>query len=236
MARRKRNYTLMIVSGESDGGIKRMHLSHTATQLLAFGLFFLVVSMICFVVYATITIDGYRDRETTQNEKLQELADANAALAASTNSLIAEVTQLSQTINQKISDEEAALEQKKQSSIPDGFPVSTKASYKAGKDKDTNAAMLIFDTPKGCQVLAAADGIVKSVTKDSAYGNLISIDHGNGYLTVYRCASAPLVKEGSEVGRGDILYLVDQDNVVLGYQIEEAGTMIDPETMFAAEG
>ena len=37
--RHKRHYTFMVISGDSDGSTKRLHLNHFKTQLLAYTAF-----------------------------------------------------------------------------------------------------------------------------------------------------------------------------------------------------
>lgn len=56
---------------------------------------------------------------------------------------------------------------------------------------------------QGDDVLAAADGVVKEVTHSSkGLGNVVSIDHGNGYLTRYAHLENTRVSKGQKVTRG----------------------------------
>ena len=56
--------------------------------------------------------------------------------------------------------------------------------------------------PTGTRVVAAASGMVVYSGVLGGYGNLIIIDHENGYSTVYAHNSKNLVKEGDRVKRG----------------------------------
>ena len=60
----------------------------------------------------------------------------------------------------------------------------------------------------GTPILATASGVVARVATDSAYGHMVDIDHGNGYLTRYAHAQAITVKPGVRVQRGTPLGLV----------------------------
>ena len=60
-----------------------------------------------------------------------------------------------------------------------------------------------FHASIGDPVLAVADGVVSYAGQRSGYGNVIEIDHGNGYVTRYAHNSRLLVRVGELVHRGD---------------------------------
>lgn len=56
---------------------------------------------------------------------------------------------------------------------------------------------------QGVPVMASADGTVKEVTHSSkGLGNVVVIDHGNGYLTRYAHLENTHVSKGQKVARG----------------------------------
>ena len=57
--------------------------------------------------------------------------------------------------------------------------------------------------PMHTDIYAALDGVVVYAGKARGYGNLVTIDHGNGVSTVYGHESVTLVHEGDVVHRGD---------------------------------
>ena len=58
----------------------------------------------------------------------------------------------------------------------------------------------------GEPVHAAADGVVASVVRSrKGLGNVVEIDHGNGYTTVYAHCSKLLVKAGQSVAKGETI-------------------------------
>jgi murein DD-endopeptidase MepM/ murein hydrolase activator NlpD len=59
-----------------------------------------------------------------------------------------------------------------------------------------------FDANTGDPVRAAADGVVSYVGTKSGYGNVVEIDHGNGYTTLYGHNSRFSVKVGDLVRVG----------------------------------
>lgn len=60
-------------------------------------------------------------------------------------------------------------------------------------------------TPPGTSVHAVAEGMVTFAGTRSGYGNVIEIDHGNGYMTRYAHNSALDVHPGQHVQVGDVL-------------------------------
>lgn len=57
--------------------------------------------------------------------------------------------------------------------------------------------------PMHTDIYAALDGVVVYAGKARGYGNLVTLDHGNGVSTVYGHESVTLVREGDVVHRGD---------------------------------
>jgi len=65
-----------------------------------------------------------------------------------------------------------------------------------------------FAASEGTQIRAVAAGIVTWAGPRGGYGNMVQIDHGNGYATRYGHAYKVLVHVGETVNRGDVLALV----------------------------
>lgn len=66
----------------------------------------------------------------------------------------------------------------------------------------TNASVSL-SAKKGTEVKAAADGVVKEVKKDAQEGNVVTIAHGENWLTTYgQLEDAVAVKEGESVKQG----------------------------------
>jgi murein DD-endopeptidase MepM/ murein hydrolase activator NlpD len=54
-------------------------------------------------------------------------------------------------------------------------------------------------------VLSVASGVVIRASRQAAYGNLVEIDHGNGFRTRYAHNEALLVKPGDHVTAGQVI-------------------------------
>lgn len=59
--------------------------------------------------------------------------------------------------------------------------------------------------PKGAPVTAVAEGMVTFAGQRNGYGNVVEIDHGNGYVTRYAHNSALSVHPGERVRIGDTI-------------------------------
>jgi len=93
--------------------------------------------------------------------------------------------------------------------MPSGKPVKEGwLSSKFGKRSDPFTGKqafhkgLDFAGKKGADVLAVGDGVVSWSGKRSGYGNLIEINHGNGYVTRYGHNQSHLVEVGDTVKKG----------------------------------
>ena len=250
--RHKRHYTFMIISGDSDGSTKRLHLNHFKTQLLAYSCFVIALVIVCYIIYSAITINTLRDIQSRQNSEIQELTEENSSLSADNDKLETEVEQLSAAINKRLEDEQLSAEEAQALAMPSGFPLSGTASMTSAvddtnsttiteltddnKDSATGNPIVMFTAGEGSNVIASGTGTVLSVTTDAKFGNMVSIDHGNGYISIYRNAGDPLVTEGSSIDKGDIIFVVGEDNTSLGYQLQQDGKYIDPEELIEING
>ena len=93
--------------------------------------------------------------------------------------------------------------------MPSGKPVNEGwLSSKYGKRSDPFTGKkafhkgLDFAGKKGADVLAVGDGVVSWSGKRQGYGNLVEINHGNGYVTRYGHNQHHLVEVGDTVKKG----------------------------------
>lgn len=98
---------------------------------------------------------------------------------------------------------------------PEGRPVSTgyiSSGFGQRVDPFTGGGEfhegIDFAAPEGTRIRAVAAGIVTWAGPRGGYGNMVQIDHGNGYATRYGHAYEVLVHVGETVNRGDVLALV----------------------------
>jgi murein DD-endopeptidase MepM/ murein hydrolase activator NlpD len=64
---------------------------------------------------------------------------------------------------------------------------------------------LDFAGTRGTEVLSVASGVVIRASRQAAYGNMVEIDHGNGYITRYAHNDSLVVKPGDHVSAGQVI-------------------------------
>ena len=89
-----------------------------------------------------------------------------------------------------------------------------------------------FASGAGSDVLAVASGIVTWAGPREGYGNLVELNHGNGYVTRYAHAARTLVTVGDEVERGQAVAVVGSTGRSTGphvhFEVLKDGRQIDP--------
>lgn len=230
---RKYNYTLMLFVDSKEGRIKQMGIGPAVIESIA-----VIGLVVLFALAILCAVRGNRLEEMhnlnqTQADRIQELEEENTDLRALREELTDKVTILSDTINQKVEEEEALEEAQAQAHMPVGFPMSSSASL---EEADSEEPMVKLNGTEGNSVIASADGTVISITTDTSYLHCIQIDHGNGYVSIYRNDGEAMVKEGDEVVRGAILYVIGEENTELGYQITYDEKFMDPMELINIDG
>lgn len=90
-----------------------------------------------------------------------------------------------------------------------------------------------FAAKAGSNVLTVAGGVVTWSSKRYGYGNLVEINHGNGYVTRYGHNKENLVKVGDTVKKGQVISLMGSTGRSTGphvhFEVLKNGRQIDPQ-------
>ena len=112
------------------------------------------------------------------------------------------------------------------------WPVSgpVRRDYSTGTDYHDG---IDITAPKGTMVRAAAAGTVKFAGKEKEqFGNLVVLDHGDGWFTAYGFLSRVTVKEGARVAAGERVGLVGDTGLAKGselhFEVRRDGKPVDP--------
>ena len=190
-------------------------------------------AVIGYAVYEGELWGRIREHDASQNAALIAAQDEKDALQEKIDEQDAKIEMLSITIQdqtQQIADLQAQIAEQ---SVPTDYPLTGSASMTVITDGDP---MVEFTATEGSTVVAAGKGVVTAVEEDEVYGSRVVIDHGNGYVSIYRNKGESQVKAGDEVASGTTLFMVTEDNRQLGYQIKENDVYIDPTTIIAIKG
>ena len=123
--------------------------------------------------------------------------------------------------------------------LPTGLPVrSGYASSGYGTRSDPFSGFnafhrgVDFNGPRGSDVLTVAEGVVAFVGQRSGYGNVVDVDHGNGYMTRYAHNQKNLVKEGERVKAGDVIAKMGSTGRATGshvhFEVWLNGSVVNP--------
>ena len=111
-------------------------------------------------------------------------------------------------------------------SSPYGYrthPVLGRTKFHSGLD---------LAAPGGSNILAAADGTVRSAGWNGGYGYCVVVDHGGGVATLYGHASKLLVSSGQRVTKGQVIALVGTTGMSTGnhlhFEVLKNGATTDP--------
>jgi len=106
-------------------------------------------------------------------------------------------------------------------------PITHKKEFHCGVD---------YRAKRGTVVLAAADGVVFKAKREGNYGNLIAINHLNGYETTYAHLNTILVKVDQQVTKGDTIGTVGNTGMSTGdhlhFEIAYLDKKINPEQFY----
>lgn len=95
-----------------------------------------------------------------------------------------------------------------------------------------------FNGPRGADVLTVASGVVIFSGRHPAYGNMIDVDHGNGYMTRYAHNDKNLVKVGEVVTSAQLIAKMGSTGRTTGshvhFEVWFNGKPIDPRKFVSA--
>jgi len=123
--------------------------------------------------------------------------------------------------------------------MPSGRPITDGwLSSRFGKRNDPFTGKrahhkgLDFAGKKGSDVVAVGDGVISWSGRRSGYGNLVEINHGNGYATRYGHNQRNLVKVGDTVKKGELIALMGSSGRSTGphvhFEVLRNGKAVNP--------
>lgn len=266
MARKKRkikkHYTIAVTSDYSVDKTKyyrsRFNIFRVSTVTTIL-IVLIGIALTLFEFYELDQMDSkvkvFKDIIAEQKVMIEELGSEKAELT-SQNQI------LNNTVAMALAEQEKEDEEERIRHIPSGFPLTGSATivdisvmdepeekpagyfnYDVGDRYNTETAkaveenpIVVFDMSSISDVVATAEGTVIAISEDEIFTRSVWVDHGNGYITIYRNNADPKVSVGAQVVKGTIIYVGGESNIYLGYQITYNGEYMDPLDIIAIDG
>lgn len=231
--KRKINHVLIFTSDAVDAKVRQLNIKPWLVILVTIILSVFIGIAIGYIIY----VDQIWNAINQKNIKLQALTDEtqvqNAELASEIEGLNNKIRILSETVNQKVVEEQELTAQLDKQTLPTEFPLTGSASIEEVAEGEP---ISIFTASVGSMVVATASGVVETIEQDEEYGYKMTINHGNGYITIYRNKGEAVLKAGDSVVQGTTLFLIGEDNLKLGYQMKKDDVYINPMSMLEISG
>jgi len=224
---------VLLIHEKKDGTIRQ---NQVKTVFLAISAVILLGLIVTFTVLITnnvrsqelINVDEHEAELVILNDKIDELIKDNDELSS-------KVSTLSETVATQEAMKEIKEEEIQDISLPKGFPLGGSGSVSMDVDEEQELT-LIFNASEGRTIVTVGAGIVESIETDERYGTKLTIDHRNGFKSVYLNSGQPLVRAGEELGKRYILFLVGNNNKTLGFQIIDNERQVDPMDIMEISG
>ncbi len=235
--KRKNSHVVLVTSDAVDAKLKQFRIRPWILQTVIVIFCVLCGTAIGYLFYETEDRLQETTRSASEVQQLeaenQELAARNAELELQLAAQDEKIQILSDTVNQKVQSETELATQLERQSTPTEFPLTGSATMEEIAEGDP---MCVFTAASGTMAVATANGTVIAVNDDAEYGHNIWVDHGNGYITIYRNQGDAMVKQGETVKQGATLFLIGEENNKLGYQMMRDNEYIDPMEMLTISG
>ncbi|MCM1569345.1 MAG: M23 family metallopeptidase [Roseburia sp.] len=242
--RRKINHVVIVTSDAADASVKQFRIRPWILETIIVILCIIIGAMVGYLIYEEKIWDtairknneriAVMEQLEQENEELQRtMQEREDDFNAEVESLNDKILVLSNTLEKKVQSENELMEQLNSQSTPTEFPLNGPANV---EEVTEGTPMCIFTASEGTTVVATASGTVMAVNDDVEYGHNVWIDHGNGYITIYRNQGDVNVKLGDRVVQGTTLYVIGTDNMQLGYQMMQDNEYMNPMDMLAISG
>ncbi|HKM34802.1 MAG TPA: peptidoglycan DD-metalloendopeptidase family protein [Lachnospiraceae bacterium] len=231
--KKKVSRIVIFTSDAVDAKTRQFRLHPFTAMLLTLVLCGLVGAIIGYAIYEGQIWDRQNEKVMKQAEIMASLEEEKNVLEVEIENLNAKIEALSTAVNEKSQTADELQEELTLQFLPTDYPLTGSAGI---EEVTAGYPMVIFTASEGVTVVASAKGTVTAIEQDETYGNKVTVDHGNGYVSIYCNKGEPQVKVGDEVAKGTTLYLIGVDNKEMAYQILKDGSYINPTEMLSING
>lgn len=215
-------YTVMLVPDSTDDA---KTYEFTIDKIARFAVLAVCVLIIIVSLIVSFAVKNYRlrndsslqsviDNLEAENKTLQEKNDSLTELLKHSDDNISELKQ----VVDELEIETAGLY------IPNILPYKGSALMISDLIVDNAVS---YSCLEGAAIVVTANGTVKSIV-ENMYGYVVTVDHKNGYSTEYTVEEEPMVLEGDNVVRGEVIIYVSEDDETFSYAVMVDGQKQDP--------
>lgn len=242
--KRKTSHVVIVTSDAVDANVKQFRIRPWVLWTAIVILSVLIGAGLGYFIYedqiwgeANQRIDEHVEKEKAlllqMEQQKSEAEESQKILQAEIDKLQKDNEILSDTVNIKDEEVKAAVGELEKLSSPTKLPLTGGATIEEVSEGDP---MCIFHATEGALVVATASGTVSEILEDAENGYKVTIDHGNGYVTVYQNTESPKVKLGENVMQGMTVFVVDKSSLELKYQVMKDDSYISPMEIMEIEG
>lgn len=238
--KQKVSYTILEIATASDKETQQYYLGKksfrtmqsSARKTMGIGVGCIVLAVAVMILF------GYYMFAQVQ-KKDAEIAN----LTAQMQELASQKEEIQGNLDEKILEQQEKEAIDALQYIPDNYPVTGVSSVvesvetvSLDENNTVDRPIAVFTGSQGATVLAAGSGTVLSVEEDANYGFKLTIDHGNGYISLYYNGGSAKVSAGDVVTKGTVLFELGSYNLNVAFQIIENGTYVSPMSLVEIQG
>ena len=249
--KRKNNHVVILTSDAADASVKQFRISPWIVWVVIAVFCVLIGTGLGYLIYedqiwgmANDRIDIYKEQIKALEKQLiardEEALKKEEAFAETCKDYEKQLQELNEklsvmgdTVTHSMEEVEAYKAKQELLYNPSLLPLTGGASI---EEVSEGEPMCLFTASKGALAIATATGTVSEIIEEPEYGYKVTIDHGNGYNTIYRNTSETKVKQGDNVMQGATVFVIGEENLKLGYQIMHDEVYINPMEMMHIEG
>lgn len=207
-------------------------LQNSARKMLAMGIASIVLAIGIIILFGQYMFILLQEKNT-------EIQNLSAQIQA----INSEKDEIQVSLDEKIMAEQEKEAIDALLYIPSNYPVTGASTVTESEEvvalDATNTSIrpvANFVGTEGATVVAAGSGTVLAVEEDANYGFKLTIDHGNGYISLYYNGGNPMVKKGDTVTKDTVLFEIGSFNTNVAFQIIESGIYISPMSFVEIQG
>lgn len=240
----KKNHVVIVTSNAADAQVKQFQIRPWLLWVVVVTICVVIGAGFGYLLYqdqiksaANKRIEQYRVAAQDFEKELQKQIDFTESESKRFEKEIEQLEKEKEILSTTVQLKNAELEELNgeiaQMHNPTLLPLTGTATIEEVKEETPKC---VFHAAEGALVVSTASGTVTEIVEVPEEGYKVSVDHGNGYVTIYHNTAVPKVKQGDEVLQGATVFVVERTNLTLGYQIKKDGTFMNPMEIMEING